>query len=470
LLLAALVAFATIPQAPTQDLPVPVVGPGVVRGRVRDTMGRPSSGLDLCILAAVADDAAGSFVVPQAISTALEREARGRFWATTTTAADGSFEARGLRADRFVVRARTDRDGGYPLLLTPVAVESDGVPLELLLDRPHIAVRVVDADGNRWAGAIGVDARFWARPVEVWPAGPQVVVAPSLADARLGDPETLALSGKRVGRSEVVFEVSPGRRYEVGLVGGPATWKPREVEVPLGSSRIDVTLAVPGSVRMGALVVSVHGPSGDALAGGVAIGIEDPASGVPLLLRDNFEHPGPQRFALPEGTYRVVVDGVASTDPMHGTLWSPRSCGRFATTVRVESERTTELLAEVPAGARLHLVLRGETREEDRRAIRKRKPYVEPGSVDAWASEASIVLVFETSWPVPVEFTRHLGTTSAAGTELISYMQVGDEGTSEILPAGRCRLEARLPGGRVASQAIELLDGKLAEATLVFAP
>jgi hypothetical protein len=461
---------SVVPQGPTLRLPAPVVGPGVVRGRVRDTLGRPSSGLDLCILAAAADDDAGSFVVPQAISAALEREGRGRYWATTTTAADGSFEARGLRADRFVVRARTDRESGYPLLLTPVSVESNGVPLELLLDRPYIAVRVVDADGNPWAGEIGVGARFWVRPVDDWPAVPQVVVAPSLADAQLGDPESLARSGKRVGHSELVFEVSEGRRYEVGLLGGSASWKPQEVEVPSGSSRIDVTLAVPASVRMGAVVVSAHGTAGDTLAGGVAIRIEDPTSGVPLLLRDNFEQPRPQRFSLPEGTYRVVVEGAASTDPMHGTLESPRSCGRVATTVRVESERTTEVLAEVPAGARLHLVLRGETREEDRRAIRARKPYLDSGSVDAWAKEASIVLVFEGSWPIPVEFARHLGRTSSAGTELISHMQVGAEGTSQTLPAGGCRLEARLPGGRIASQAIELLDGRLAEVTLVFAP
>ena len=89
-----------------------VCGPGVVRGRVLDAGGKPAAAVELLVLLAALDDERGSFVLPEPARSAAEIEGRGRIWATLLTDADGAFEARGLREDRYVVRARTGASGG----------------------------------------------------------------------------------------------------------------------------------------------------------------------------------------------------------------------------------------------------------------------------------------------------------------------------------------------------------------------
>jgi hypothetical protein len=68
-------------------------------------------------------------------------------------------------------------------------------------------------------------------------------------------------------------------------------------------------------------------------------------------------------------------------------------------------------------------------------------------------------------WPCAVRFRYH---HSLIGEGLRGSVALGAEATSELLPAGRFTLHARMPGGRVASAPVELVDGRTTEITLRF--
>jgi hypothetical protein len=50
----------------------------------------------------------------------------------------------------------------------------------------------------------------------------------------------------------------------------------------------------------------------------------------------------------------------------------------------------------------------------------------------------------------------------------ISSLPLGTEALSTVVPTGSYTLQARLPGGRVASMPVTLLDGQTSSAVLTF--
>jgi hypothetical protein len=105
---------------PPQDLRIVVSGAGALRGRIVDASGAPAAGLDVLVLLAALDDERGSFVLPEPDASLRRIEGGGRLYVTGSTDSSGRFEARGLRPEPVVVRARTGPGyaSGYPLLLT----------------------------------------------------------------------------------------------------------------------------------------------------------------------------------------------------------------------------------------------------------------------------------------------------------------------------------------------------------------
>lgn len=467
-----------------RDLSEPLIlrlrGPGVLRGRVRDPDGNPSAGLEILVLVAELDDEAGSFVLPQPRGSEVELEGCGQTWRTGQTGADGSFEFLGLRDDRYVVRARTSNASGYPLLLTPGGVASDGSALDLRLSRPHLAVRIQDANGEPWTGEIRARVRHRDRgtgAADDWPETLTLLVTPILDDLDL-PADGVFLSGRSVGGAEFIYEVSgdvsddvsDGRRLVIGLIGAGVPWKPVEARVPVGASRIEVVLTVPGRKPTGEVALTVFGPDGTALVRKLEIRFQDEVTGFPLLGRNSFyRSPWPQVFELPAGDYRLVVEGDASIDSHHGTLMSPRECGRFETLVRIRSGQRVEIQANLPQGARVKVHLRGAVLEKDREAIRLEYPDSSV-SIDYWSRRAELELRGEGDWPQPVYFTddEMFAGTSAAGTHRTPWLALGSTDTSGILSAGDYVLRASMPGGRVVTRSLTLVDGQTTEVTLSF--
>lgn len=449
-----------------------VSGPGVVRGRVRDETGRPAAGIDVEVVEATYDRARQEPVVGNAVRGArrlgeLELEGRGRVHAQRQTNAKGEFETRGLLAGVFVVRV-VSPSVEPAALLTPVPVPSDGEPLDLVRTRPYLAVRVVDADGLPWAK---VEHAFRRDVDGGWPPDPRVAVTPSRPEFVPRDGLEGWTKGRRVAVGEFVFEVRTSTTYRVGLIGGSQRWAPLEIEVPANAGRIDVTLQATKEASRGSLLVDVVTPDGKRTSR-LSIRIEDPRTGDVVVDRaELFDAGWPQGFSLPEGDYRVVVDGAPSIGYFHGTLDDPRQFGRFEAGARVVAGSTVRVAGTLPRGARVRVKLVGAANDADRAAIAAQFVGVSVG-IENWnevlAARAGLLLCTEGRRPIEVEFTEVWGSTSAAGTHLSNHLALGATDVSQLVPAGRFTLEARLPGGRVVSKPVVLVDGETTEVELAF--
>ncbi len=210
--------------------------------------------------------------------------------------------------------------------------------------------------------------------------------------------------------------------------------------------------------------MTVHDGEGAAVQSELAIRVEDSGTGTPLIVRHFFDRETwPYRLELPEGRYRLVVEGKARVGEQHGMVWAARGHGRFATTIHVVAGRDTMVQATLPKGARVHVRLTGKEREEDREATGASMPDWRFRLFDEndGPERASLALFTDGGWPEPIRFR-------IGGKFLTSELALGSEQTSEILPAGRFRVEARLPDGRVVSRTVVLVDGETTAVDLSF--
>jgi hypothetical protein len=447
-------------------------GPGVVRGRVRDSKGKAVAALEILVITAQLDDETSSSVFPEPLGSRLQMEGRGRVVTNLVTGPDGTFEARGLREDLFVVRARTEDDGPYPLRLTRAPVTSDGTALDLWLDHPRIVVHVVGTDGTPFT-ALKSDADrenehgiVPGTPPTRWPEKTDVVVVPGRDKAWPDEDFGRHCVGRDGGAGTMVFNVAPSRSYRVGLIGGNSLWQPVSVDVPFGSGAVEVTLTAASS-PLGTLVIRAQN-SESAIVRNISIRIEDDVEGTPLLVRKPmFEAESTQSFRLPEGNYRITVQGAPSTEDFHGRMMDGAAFGRYETQVRITSDQRTVVTATLPAGARLRLTVPGEVLEADRKALHDRHPtWNYGGPIDFFAGQVELCLVAEGHWPEPVHFTYELKGSSAAGTHLCDWIPIGKQDTSQLLPAGKYRLEGHMSGGRSGFVDVVLVDGETTDATL----
>jgi hypothetical protein len=116
-------------------------------------------------------------------------------------------------------------------------------------------------------------------------------------------------------------------------------------------------------------------------------------------------------------------------------------------------------------------MLAGEANAADRAAIEGTYRNSSVG-IENWRevfpSRAALVLLAEGSRPIDVQFTEQWTRSSGAGTHLTKYLALDKQDVSQVLPAGRFTLEARLPGGRVARTPVVLVDGQTTEVALAF--
>lgn len=475
---AALRDLAILPEHVHDPIELVVRGPGVVRGRVSDGARRPVAGIDLEVLAAdfdrARDEPAAEGAAPGARRLGeLELEGRGRVHVEVRTDANGVFEVLGLRDDLYVVRAPDGRGPGAAL--TPSPVPSDGEPLELVLARPHIAVEIVDEKGAPWI-APKPDPRR-KRSSAGWSFGdppPEALlaIAPMLEDLPSGMSSEAWIDTKDLGAGRHAADVVAGHGYWVGLLGVSQPWRPVRVAVPEGAGRVDVRIVALDPKPPGVIVVDMRSAAGESLTRGIAIRVEDPASGCALVDRDEFYgETFPLRLELPEGQYRVVGDGAPFVDNHHGVLLTPRALGRAEALVRVTSGGEIGVALQLAEGARLRLRLAGQANAADRAAVEAKYRGYSFGEED-WrevhAARATILLRSDGNRPVDVLFTEEWTGSSAAGTHLSRELALGKEDVSQVLPAGRFTLEAWLPGGRVARAPVTLVDGQTTAIALAF--
>ncbi|MCC6408375.1 MAG: hypothetical protein IT453_14515 [Planctomycetes bacterium] len=451
---------------PAQRIELVLAGNGALRGRVVDVEGAPAAALTLIARAVELGDGTDDSDAMRSVRDAFTRDGRGRAESEVRTAADGSFELRGLRAGRFRIFASVDEGFGIGHVLTPEPVDSaPGPPLELVFSRPHLAVRIVEPDGTPWSGsaALGTPSR-WGSTV-AWPKEPTLIVAPPPDDASY-DARGLACLRGQVVDGVYVFECEAQRTYQVGLIGGGQPWRPLDVLVPAHASRVEVVVTRAPAAELGTWLVRARDAESEARGLAVRCSIEDSTTGF-ALLREWGHAVQPWRFELPAGEYRVAVEGEAELDLYHGVLTEERVLGRVEKLARVVAGRESTIELSLGAGARLRLTLRGATSDADRAAVSK------PGwryfdSVEDRASVAEIALFAPNRRPEPVWFRWELDGTSAAGTHLRATLALGESELSEVVSAGRFELVARLPGGRVARAPVELVDGRTADVELVF--
>lgn len=465
--------------AADESIELVVRGPGVVRGRVVDDAGRPASALDLLVCIPSIDDAHGSMQFPPRELQRAEIDGRGRAHAQVRTDADGAFEARGLRDDLYVVRARTTERGSFRVKLTPDAVPSDGAPLELRLQRTVLAIRVVDDRGEPWTGDVATalksssSNRIDADPSSVWPKTTLLVVAraPSTDLADEAQPERL--EGRADGRGTYVYPVEDGGRFRVGLVGGTQAWRPVDVDVAPAAGCVEVVVVASREDVRGTLSIVIRDPQGRTVTGACSIRIADVEDGT-TLIRDDMTLGGstPRVHRLPEGRYRVVIRGEAYVDDHHGTVMRPTATGSVEHGVEIVRGQTTDLLAELPVGARIRLKLTGDLSPADSQAVVEAHPpgTTFGGGVELFAARARTFLVRPHRRPIPVIWPWELRGSSGAGTHLGTWVALGDEVTSDPVPSGEYELVARLPGGREARAYVRLVDGVTTEVALAFDP
>lgn len=303
------------------------------------------------------------------------------------------------------------------------------------------------------------------------PLQPRLLIAARGEDVRVEFPDFRRDSLPRATAREDGgwdFDVPADRRFNVGLFGGRQAWQPREVALPSGVGRFELVLPAIES-DSGTLVLETLDSEGRKRGRDLVVRIEDPRRGVRLASLDRSENAAwPLEFELPVGDYRIAVEGLELVDSMHGSLVRSRNFGRWESLVQVQAGSRQSMRAVVPAGARLRLQLEGAVQAADCDATRRDFAPATTSSFEYWAERATISLRAPGRWPEPVLFKSRIEHSDNAGDYLQPLAPLGSTQTSEVLPAGRFLLEARLRGGRLASREIVLVDGETTDVTLHF--
>lgn len=432
---------------PEADTVVVLDGPGALRGRVLDASGAPAAGLPLTI------ELSELQPTPGETRGAHERRALetrllggGHVRRTVTTDLEGRFAVRALRLDLHDVRATTDAG---EVLLTRPPVLADGRELTLQLERPHLVVRVLDADGRPWACPPVFPPRGDA---EGWPGAPHLVVL-CVGTEREPSAAIEDASARQIGGA-TVFELARGASYLVGLLGGDEPWDPVPLEA--GDGRRDLELRLTGALVRGTLEVQTFG-GGRVLETDVRLRVEDPRSGLPLLRVEELERlERPWTFDVPPGHWRLVVEGRASFAWDTGRRSGPGAVGTFESDIEIREGERTLVRADLPVGARLVLSASGPPCAADARDV-----------TGLGIDRVAVTLTDGSHWPRDVVFD-HVPTVSPRGRQPQSHARLGADSVAECLPAGRWTLSGRLADGRTARTEVVLVDGETTEARLVF--
>jgi len=347
---------------------------------------------------------------------------------------------------------------------------------------PVLLVRVLGPDGRPWPSAVVPGRGVLPAPGEVGKMhtasslfrrspldGPaSVLVVPEVPAATAVEApqrweEVVALTGLQVDDG-VEFGVEAGARYLVRVRAADGGWSLSSVEIPPYAERLVHEPSLPADA-LGTLTVLLR-DAGGAPVRYAELRVEDPATGMPLagvglVWVPEGDDPSSRTLRLPAGRYRLVVQGLRGPGFCTTPLMPARAHGAFETSVTIEPDRETRVVARMGVGARLRARLVGSPTHRDHDVVRL--SFTTPSCVEAWASRARLTLSGEGRWPADVRFE----SDEAPGL-VLRHLELGVSRLSEPLQPGRYTLTARLPGGRTVQAPVELFDGRTTDVELEF--
>lgn len=257
--------LAMLTNAPPPHQVLRLRGSGVLRGRVTNGAGEPVRDLPLLVQLERLDKNTGDAQAHPKEEAGLLRDGVGRPRAELTTNKEGRFHGAALYPGAYTVRARIPgTHGAYPLLLTERAIAASGAPIELRFTRPHLVIRLLDADGQPWTGG---EVQTAPRPVtggqegRNWPRHTQVIVVPSTAVNGRAQSTGEFLSGREVGLGEFMFELDQGTDYLVGATGPGFDGQLQALHAPSGSDRVERELVATQGLDLGRLRIRTMFPN-----------------------------------------------------------------------------------------------------------------------------------------------------------------------------------------------------------------
>lgn len=242
------------------------------------------------------------------------------------------------------------------------------------------------------------------------------------------------------------------------------------VEVTLAGGRVDVDVRSAPATAWG-----IIRPSIDTLgtAGDYEISLEDLSTGLRVCDIDAPLGAQPEQ-RVPVGRYRLVVEGIASCDVWHGTVWAERALGRAEVEVEVRADTRVDVPVSLVEGARIDLELVGEPGAADRESVLRLQPWLlesqNAQQLPEAVASAKVVLQRPQRGVEPVFRLIELSGTSSAGKHLESDWPLGRRETSQVVSPGEWTLVARLSGGREVSADVVLRAGETTRVRLEFAP
>ncbi len=334
---------------------IPVFGSGQIEGHLADDSGNPSAGVEV---RAVADlhgiGEASRSKLTYGIGQA-ELLTFGHLHAATTTDSNGYFSLSGLAADeRFHLWAKEGwTSKGHLSFIGSASSKSGAAPLEAVVKRPHLVVDLLDAEGRfltRPGSAQHRSGRNLDQPVilvyECREPGPgpggAITSGRNIRPVRPTNhwlvPQPTLTNAENNG---LVYELTTGCRYAVGVVGGGFRYKPKIIDVPAGSGQIRIAFGADARPAMREVTLAVVQDMDRELD----VIVLDPVTLVPLLRRryaarpDDAEAPRSDRLELPPGRYVVGLVGPEA-DPWlgGGHLGESQEFGRTEVTVDLRDQ------------------------------------------------------------------------------------------------------------------------------------
>ncbi|MCP5020524.1 MAG: hypothetical protein GY930_02005 [bacterium] len=382
----------------------------------------------------------------------------------------GRFELQGLAPGSYevLVMSSSFRRSDWSLLPGELAQTSDDSSA-LNFTRPIVRVQLLNSAGEAWDGGREIQkadgySRHWKRQCNFsdWPESPQLLVR------NLATPEPTSLRfwlrspAFWSDNHALISEISPGAYYAVQVIGGPFQGHVQVIQAPADGAPIKLAVKAGDRKPLGKLRVNLKHRGHKIVArkwfNDFGLWIADFETGVPLVTRIEFAQ-GPPEFSLPEGKYRVVLEGRSLGDSHHGTLMQPRSAGHAEAIVRIESATEKNIELDMDRGGFLNITLKGESTPADLAALRRR--YKQASEDSPWlleaANKAHLKIFAPNFIPEVVKFKgRDMEGTPAEGIHIQSHWPLGKTQKSEMLPAGTYELIATMPGGREFRKTIEI--------------
>ncbi len=464
---------------------IQLAGVGELIGRVRNSSGEPVADLPLLVQLASLEDGSGNPRGNAKAHSLLIQEGIGRPRAELTTNKLGQFRGSALHEGAYFVRARLPGSTGvYPFLLTQGSVPANGSSLELRLSRPHLLMRLRDADGGEWSGgAIKSisDTRLASSANTTWSTHTQlIVVACERKDGQLTATDKF-LRGREIGRGEFLFELLEGSDYLVGATGSGFDGQLQALFAPPGSDRQVLELIASPGVQLGRIRIkaSIPGeqerrvrrtrflqksppnPLGEGLAsesvaqaaldflmvnGGIDLRLVQQETGYPVLNVTLQVSQREQLIEAPVGSYRVVANLLGRDARLES--------GVTTVPLRVTPGEEIEVKLSIPPSGLLEISLSG------------------AGSGSSTAVDsARLTLRDSLGVAIPLQRRTDRGQWWQSPWQLGNPTEtwpLGETHLSGALPPGPYELTGNLEGGASVTTSVHLLPGEVTRVNLDF--